>query len=58
MTGPRREAQRGPHLGEHTDAVLTTVAGYGPDEIRDLAARGAFGPARAFGPAVDVRTEG
>ena len=49
MSGPRRAAQRGPHLGEHTDAVLAVVAGYGPDEIRDLAARGAFGTAASSG---------
>ena len=55
MSGPRRPAQRGPHLGEHTDAVLADIGGYGPDEIRDLAARGAFGACRSGRRVTDQR---
>lgn len=43
LSGPRRVPERAPRLGEHTDVVLAEVGGYGPDEIRSLAARGAFG---------------
>lgn len=43
LSGPRRLPERAPRLGEHTDRVLAEVGGYGPEELRALAARGAFG---------------
>ncbi len=37
--------RRGPHRGEHTDAVLRELCGYGDEDLAALRAGGTFGPA-------------
>jgi crotonobetainyl-CoA:carnitine CoA-transferase CaiB-like acyl-CoA transferase len=37
-------AHRAPFRGEHTDAVLAELCGYGPERLAELRAAGAFGP--------------
>jgi crotonobetainyl-CoA:carnitine CoA-transferase CaiB-like acyl-CoA transferase len=43
LSGPRREPQRAPGLGEHNAQILHEIGGYGSNEIQALATRGAFG---------------